>query len=126
MAELPGDGGRTLQRAESENPREITLQNEGRRKAEQLMRKKFVLVFLLLLLKTSFLSAQVRQECVARYNGPGNYEDKATAIALDAAGNVYVTGGSWGSGTDFDYATIKYDSNGNQLWVARYNSGNGG
>src|SRR5207245_295507 len=80
----------------------------------------------LLLLKTSFLSAQVRQEWVARYNGPGNYEDKATAIALDAAGNVYVTGGSWGSGTDFDYATIKYDSNGNQLWVARYNSGNGG
>ncbi|MBA3725498.1 MAG: SBBP repeat-containing protein [Armatimonadetes bacterium] len=58
---------------------------------------------------------------VARYNGPGDGNDYATGLALDAASNVYVTGNSGGAGTDEDYATIKYDSNGDQLWVARYN-----
>ncbi|UCF43719.1 MAG: SBBP repeat-containing protein, partial [Planctomycetota bacterium] len=59
---------------------------------------------------------------VARYNGPGNGQDEAQAIAVDDSNNVYVTGGSYGSGTDHDYATIKYDlADGNELWVARYN-----
>jgi hypothetical protein len=58
---------------------------------------------------------------VARYNGPANGYDIAVSIASDIAENVYVTGESLGVGTDFDYATVKYDSDGNQLWVARYN-----
>jgi hypothetical protein len=57
-----------------------------------------------------------------RYNGPGNGIDWAFAIAVDGSGNVYVTGGSGGSGTSDDYATIKYDPDGNELWVTRYNS----
>ena len=58
---------------------------------------------------------------VKRYNGSGNYYDRADAIDVDVAGNIYVTGGSEGSGTSRDYATIKYDPNGSELWVKRYN-----
>jgi hypothetical protein len=56
-----------------------------------------------------------------RYNGPGNMHDSARDIVVDSQGNVYVTGDSMGIGTSYDYATIKYDSNGNELWAVRYN-----
>jgi hypothetical protein len=62
-----------------------------------------------------------KEQWVARYNGPGNSSDRPSALAVDAAGNAYVTGGSIGSGTIVDYATVKYDSAGKELWVARYN-----
>jgi uncharacterized delta-60 repeat protein len=63
---------------------------------------------------------------VALYNGPGNGPDMARALKIDDSGNVYVTGYSSGNETGYDYATIKYDPNGNQLWVKRYNGpGNG-
>ncbi|MBA7593539.1 hypothetical protein ES703_00463 [subsurface metagenome] len=62
----------------------------------------------------------VVEEWVARYDGPASNYDSASAIAVDGSGNVYVTGISHVSGTDSDYATIKYNPDGNQLWVARY------
>ena len=58
---------------------------------------------------------------VRRYDGPGNNSDEGKAIAVDDSRNVYVTGRSYGSGTNYDYATIKYHPNGDTAWVRRYN-----
>jgi len=58
---------------------------------------------------------------IQRFNGPGNGNDRANALVLDADNNVYVTGGSEGSGTNLDYATIGYNSSGDFLFVRRFN-----
>ena len=55
-----------------------------------------------------------------RYNGPGNTNDYAEAMAVDSSNNVIVTGESTGSGSGYDYATIKYSSAGVPLWTNRY------
>ena len=59
---------------------------------------------------------------VATYDGPASPEDTAYDMALDSLGNVYVTGYSWISATDSS-ATVAYDASGNELWVARGESG---
>lgn len=69
-----------------------------------------------------------------RYNGPANSTDysqalvadqeghvyAATAMVIDSAGFIYVTGYSHGGETDFDYATLKYSPDGKLQWQARY------
>lgn len=66
------------------------------------------------------------QQWVQTYNGPGNDDDEVNCIAVDASGNVYVSGSSKGDNTNWDYATIKYNTDGVQQWVQRYNGpGNG-
>jgi hypothetical protein len=61
------------------------------------------------------------QVWVARYRGRPNAYDFAIALALDSNANVYVTGYSFREETaNMDIATIKYDSNGNQVWLRYY------
>ena len=62
---------------------------------------------------------------VQTYNGTGNNTDVAYALAVDAGGNVLVTGRSYSSSGNDDYATVKYASDGTQLWVHNYDGGRG-
>lgn len=57
----------------------------------------------------------------ARYNGPANGYDEGKSIAVDATGNVYITGYSFTAGANNDYMTIKYDVAGTQEWITKYN-----
>jgi hypothetical protein len=58
---------------------------------------------------------------VYTYNGPNSTNDVASAVCVDASGNVYVAGASDGSGgTLVDYATIQLNSSGVQQWCTRY------
>lgn len=62
------------------------------------------------------------QQWVSTFNGIANGTDGALAICVDKAPttNVYVTGRSW-NGTDFDFATVKYEGLlGAQKWVSTY------
>src|SRR6516164_3490843 len=80
-----------------------------------------LVVFLCLCAASGTLQAQVTAQWVAYYDGPAHQDDQAFAIALDALGNVFVTGSSKGVDTGADYATVKYDpATGGQLWAARY------
>jgi hypothetical protein len=60
------------------------------------------------------------QQWVSRYDGPttvfANDYDRPAALAIDADGNVFVTGNSAG-----DFATVKYDAAGTEIWARRYN-----
>lgn len=58
----------------------------------------------------------------ARNNGNGGeFWNEATAVAVDNAGNVIVTGYSPNSEGWLNYHTIKYSSNGTELWERDYN-----
>ena len=73
------------------------------------------------------LSAGVDTAWVRRYDGPAHGDDRATRIAVDTAGNVYVTGASMsdtGSNSQYlDFVTIKYLPNGDTAWVRRQDFG---
>src|SRR5207245_611433 len=61
------------------------------------------------------------QQWAARYNGTGNSSDAGRSIAVDDSGYVYVTGESWGGSLNYDFATIKYNPAGVQIWAVRFN-----
>jgi uncharacterized delta-60 repeat protein len=58
---------------------------------------------------------------VRTYNGPPDKGDSIKRIRLDSAGNIIVTGLEQQSNFYSDGVTIKYDANGNQLWLRRLN-----
>ncbi|HEY9115730.1 MAG TPA: SBBP repeat-containing protein [Bacteroidales bacterium] len=70
-------------------------------------------------------NANGQSQWVSRYSGPAALNDYATGLALDASGNVYVTGYSENAPEPYisstDFATVKYDNNGNEIWSHRYN-----
>ncbi len=67
------------------------------------------------------LFSQVDTGWVRYYDGPGHNVDVVRAIAIDGSNNVYVTGESMDPGGKYDYATLGYNSNGDTLWVRRFN-----
>lgn len=67
-------------------------------------------------LTVKYNSAGIKQWEKA-YNGTAGSDDRAYAIAVDALGNVYVTGGT---AYDNSIVTIKYNSLGDSLWTRTY------
>jgi hypothetical protein len=90
------------------------------------MRKaNYSAAFVVVALAAFSSNAQIQQAWLARYNnGLTNGTNQAVKMALDATGNIYVTGFSQNTNTNLGYVTIKYAPNGTQLWVARYDSTN--
>lgn len=84
--------------------------------------KKFYF-FLLLVLVMGLVwtqSEKINEHLFSQTDRLADTLDLAQALAVDSEGNVYVTGYSYGKGTDYDYLTIKYDPQGKRLWEARY------
>ncbi|MFD2247615.1 T9SS type A sorting domain-containing protein [Pontibacter ruber] len=62
----------------------------------------------------------------SRYNGSSELTDQAFDIAVDNQGGVFVTGYSFLTDFDTDYATVRYDAaSGQQVWVMRYSGPEG-
>jgi uncharacterized delta-60 repeat protein len=59
-----------------------------------------------------------------RYDGTGD-TDYPTGMAVDASGNVFVTGYSYGPGSYARLTTLAYSSTGVPLWTNRYYIGQG-
>lgn len=65
------------------------------------------------------------QQWVQYYDGPIHGDDEAEGVALDNAGNVYVSGFSQiTGGNGYAYTTVKYSSDGRQLWIQSYGQPN--
>ena len=58
---------------------------------------------------------------VSRFDAFNNSYDDAYGLVVDKEKNVYVTGIGTSSSTGYDIFTIKYNSNGSQMWRSRFN-----
>lgn len=88
---------------------------------------KLNLLFMVMFLLSAFnsLFSQVSQQWATSFNSPTNGSDAPVAMTVDNSGNIYVTGVSPTSTTAADFATIKYNPAGVQLWAARYHNTGG-
>ena len=71
------------------------------------------------LLSALSINAQINIQWEARYENPANFIDQAVDIELDGSGNTYVTGTSF-DGSSYNWVTVKYDANGNEVWSSTY------
>lgn len=87
---------------------------------KQINRNLLLIVGFVLLISgvTPITQAYVIEDWVKRYDNGG--EDYGVNIAVDPTGNIFVTGNSDDSITEDDITTIKYDADGTELWVRRY------
>ncbi len=86
--------------------------------------KFFLLSFFGVVVFSAFAVAQT-QEWVARYNGAGNNTDEANVLYVDANGNSYVAGYTYGASLEENIVVIKYDSGGIQQWADTNRAANG-
>lgn len=73
---------------------------------------------------TSKFDAQGNLVWDAVYNGDGDHYDQPGFMGLDLDENIYIAGQSWGPNLSVQWCVVKYDTDGNQLWVRRYDGGN--
>ena len=105
---------------------ESAFQLSKRIMAAKIWSAKFAAVLALLTCANLTFVAPLTRAAVTvawaqRYHGPSTNSDFANAMAVDADGNVVVTGSS-NNGTNGDYYTAKYAAaDGTLLWEKRYN-----
>jgi hypothetical protein len=61
------------------------------------------------------------QQWATIFNTPENYIDDVNAMAIDPAGNVYLTGSIVKGAFEYDYLTVKISATGSVLWHTTYN-----
>ena len=81
-----------------------------------------ILLLILLIAVSEDVTAQIQREWVQRYNGDANSFDIASGMIPVSNGGIMVYGSSIGIGTLTDFSIIRYSAEGNQMWVAKYNS----
>ncbi|RPI12777.1 MAG: T9SS C-terminal target domain-containing protein [Ignavibacteriae bacterium] len=87
---------------------------------------KTLLIILLMAAEIILLNGNIYSqptlEWVARYNNPHNSQDISACLSVDKDGNSYVTGTSIVNSTTLHRAiiTVKYNTSGQQQWVAVY------
>lgn len=89
--------------------------------------KMKIIFSMIILVISSVVTAQYSLQWYSIYDNPHpSYNDIAVDLIEDSIGNIYVTGTSFQIDlTDdwrYDFATVKYNSNGDSVWVRRYDS----
>jgi hypothetical protein len=90
---------------------------------EEVTKNLFILIILFLVNITAFVQS-MDATWVRRYNERRQSSDRAFAMVMDCSGNVCVMGYGFGRQIGYDYATVKYDTTGYEVWVKRCNWGN--
>ena len=82
------------------------------------MKIKFIFIVLCIYLFSSSIALYADDYYIQWADTIDNGDfDGAHGVAIDNANNIIVTGYCGVTGVDYDYFTVKYDSNGTILWT---------